>query len=85
MKIILITIISLSLSSIAFAECSDEEKVEMLNAGVSAKYIKKYCEEFSDLDEDSKKSEQYANDDDSKELDIICTFQLYTIGISFLK
>ena len=58
MKIILITIISLSLSSIAFAECSDEEKVEMLNAGVSAKYIKKYCEEFSDLDEDSKKSEQ---------------------------
>ena len=47
MKIILITIISLSLGSIAFAECSDEEEVEMLNAGVSAKYIKKYCEEFS--------------------------------------
>ena len=32
MKIILITIISLSLSSIAFAECSDEEKVEMLKS-----------------------------------------------------
>ena len=67
MKIILITIISLSLGSIAFAECSDEEKVEMLNAGVSAKYIKKYCEEFSDLDEDSKKPEKYVNDDNSKE------------------
>ena len=64
MKIILITIISLSLSSIAFAECSDEEKVEMLNAGVSAKYIKKYCEEFSDSNEISKNSEMLKEEEE---------------------
>ena len=27
-----------------FANCSDEERVEMLKAGVSAEYVKSFCE-----------------------------------------
>ena len=32
-----------------YAGCTEKEKVEMLNAGVSLEYIKKYCEEFNEI------------------------------------
>ena len=42
-KLFTVGLISIS-PTMVFANCSDEERVEMLKAGVSAEYIKSFCE-----------------------------------------
>ena len=41
----------------AIAECTDQERVEMLNAGVSSEYIKSFCELDIETEAEEKKSD----------------------------
>ena len=43
-KIFILRILIIILPFNVFAVCTDQERVEMLNAGVSSEYIKSFCE-----------------------------------------
>jgi hypothetical protein len=44
MKKLLVTALAFSIPTVIFASCTDQERIDMLNAGVSPEFVRKACE-----------------------------------------